>query len=293
MEKISGAGSGVVDVAYKAMNGEIRVMPWTDVDPLAVADGRPWREFPWYLGQRHYSGMYWSATEVKLVGYESLLELSRLLMADFDRSSKRIVSQPFQIKARIEGEGIVGSQRTWRNSQLCDVKMADPPQRLGAVRHRRGPRCAGGRSPCRARFRAATQRSRQAPSKLTPLREYATSACGKVGVAKLFSSSRSRQRCSDSGMRNRVRLGAAAPAVPVSPARIEAPVNAPFTNSTPSAKPVAQCALSGAVREGFRTSSRGLGQSRRFLVRGRCCAVGWRCRGPAGSAPRTSLRPAA
>jgi len=36
------------------------------------------------------------------VGYESLLELSRLLMADFDRSSKRIVSQPFQIKAVIE-----------------------------------------------------------------------------------------------------------------------------------------------------------------------------------------------
>jgi hypothetical protein len=48
--------------------------------------------------------MYWSATEAKLVGYESLLELSRLLMADFDRSSKRIVSQPFQIKAGIEGE---------------------------------------------------------------------------------------------------------------------------------------------------------------------------------------------
>ena len=38
------------------------------------------------------------------MGYESLLELSRLLMADFDHSSKRIVSQPFQIKAGIEGE---------------------------------------------------------------------------------------------------------------------------------------------------------------------------------------------
>jgi hypothetical protein len=104
MKEIIDADSDVVDVAYKATNGEIRVMPWTDVDPLAVADGRPWREFPWYLGQRHYSGMYWSATEAKLVGYESLLELSRLLMADFDRSSKRIVSQPFQIKAGIEGE---------------------------------------------------------------------------------------------------------------------------------------------------------------------------------------------
>ena len=67
MKEMTGADSDVVDVAYKAMNGEVRVMPWTDVDPLAVADGRPWREFPWYLGQRHYSGMYWSATEAKLV----------------------------------------------------------------------------------------------------------------------------------------------------------------------------------------------------------------------------------
>jgi hypothetical protein len=45
-------------------------MPWNDLDPLAVADGSPYREFPWYLGQRNYSGMYWCATEVKLVGYE-------------------------------------------------------------------------------------------------------------------------------------------------------------------------------------------------------------------------------
>jgi hypothetical protein len=35
--EIINADSDVVDVAYKAMNGEIRVMPWTDVDPLAVA----------------------------------------------------------------------------------------------------------------------------------------------------------------------------------------------------------------------------------------------------------------
>jgi len=103
MTKIDDAGSPVVDVAYKTAAGKTRVMPWNDLDPLAVADGSPYREFPWYLGQRNYSGMYWCATEVKLVGYESLLELSRLLMADFDRSAKRIVSQPFQIKASIDG----------------------------------------------------------------------------------------------------------------------------------------------------------------------------------------------
>ena len=104
MREKASARSGDVDVAYKTAAGEIRVMPWEDADPLAIADGRPWREFPWYLGQRNYSGMYWCATEARLVGYESLLELSRLLMADYHRASKRIVSQPFQIKAGIDGE---------------------------------------------------------------------------------------------------------------------------------------------------------------------------------------------
>jgi hypothetical protein len=46
-----------VDVAYKVVDGT-RTMPWNDVDPHAVADGLPWRRFPWYLGQRNYSGMY-------------------------------------------------------------------------------------------------------------------------------------------------------------------------------------------------------------------------------------------
>jgi hypothetical protein len=97
--------SGVLaEVAYKVPDGDIKLMPWSDVDPYAVAAGRPWRQFPWYVGQRNYSGMYWSATETGLVGYESLLELSRLILADFDRASKRIVSQPFHITARVGAE---------------------------------------------------------------------------------------------------------------------------------------------------------------------------------------------
>ena len=57
MTKIDDAVSPVVDVAYKTAAGKTRVMPWNDLDPLAVADGSPYREFPWYLGQRNYSGM--------------------------------------------------------------------------------------------------------------------------------------------------------------------------------------------------------------------------------------------
>ena len=104
MKRKTASGDEVVDVAYKALDGEIHSVAWADLDPNAVAEGRPWRQFPWYLGQRSYSGLYWCATESKHVGYESLLELSRLMMADFDSSSKHIVSQPFQIRSQLDGE---------------------------------------------------------------------------------------------------------------------------------------------------------------------------------------------
>ena len=64
----------------------------------------PWRTFRWYKGQRHYSGMYWSATMRDHVIYESRLELSRLIFADFDRAVHRILAQPFLLKAKAGGK---------------------------------------------------------------------------------------------------------------------------------------------------------------------------------------------
>jgi hypothetical protein len=78
----------------------------TDVDAQYISqtmmrDVLPWRTFRWYLGQRHYSGSYWASTESTHVIYESRLELSRLLMADFDPLVTRIVAQPFLMKAKV------------------------------------------------------------------------------------------------------------------------------------------------------------------------------------------------
>lgn len=61
----------------------------------------PWRTFRWHHGQRHFSGTYWSSTERDHVIYESRLELARLLFADFDPSVRRIVPQPFLLRARV------------------------------------------------------------------------------------------------------------------------------------------------------------------------------------------------
>ena len=88
---------------YKPANGEVVETSWAEADPVSIANGRPWRKFPWYLGQTNYSGVYWSATERRHVGYESRLELSRLLLGDFDPDVKRIASQPFQLKTRNDG----------------------------------------------------------------------------------------------------------------------------------------------------------------------------------------------
>lgn len=75
-----------------------------DADPDVLANAHPWREFRWRAGQKHYSGTYWSATEGRHVIYESRLELSRLLFADFDRSVRRICAQPFHLKRESAGE---------------------------------------------------------------------------------------------------------------------------------------------------------------------------------------------
>ncbi|WP_330239582.1 TnsA-like heteromeric transposase endonuclease subunit [Streptomyces sp. NBC_00525] len=64
----------------------------------------PWRTFRWHKGQKHYSGTYWSATMRDHVIYESRLELSRLLFADFDPAVRGIVAQPFFLKTVLEGK---------------------------------------------------------------------------------------------------------------------------------------------------------------------------------------------
>lgn len=92
-----------IEVSYRSSDGlPITVSP-SNLDAATVAAGQPWRTFPWYLGQRHYSGVYWAATNQDLVGYESRLERAHLMALDFDVSVRRISSQPFHIVVRDGG----------------------------------------------------------------------------------------------------------------------------------------------------------------------------------------------
>lgn len=67
--------------------------------PGDVAHGRPVRRFGSYARMGHYPG-WWSATMRDLVGYESLRERDRLMLADSDRDVVVVAGQPFGITGR-------------------------------------------------------------------------------------------------------------------------------------------------------------------------------------------------
>lgn len=63
----------------------------------------PWRTFRWRNGQKHHSGTHWSSTMRAHVVYESRLELTRLLYADFDQDVTAVFAQPFLLTATVDG----------------------------------------------------------------------------------------------------------------------------------------------------------------------------------------------
>ncbi|MGA5522901.1 TnsA-like heteromeric transposase endonuclease subunit [Streptomyces pseudogriseolus] len=105
-----GLGVGVMDIAavtvsFRRRSGEVvENQAWRTAPVALLKSAAPWRTFRWYKGQKHYSGIYWSATVRDHVIYESRLELARLLFADFDPAVRSIVAQPFLLKTEVDGK---------------------------------------------------------------------------------------------------------------------------------------------------------------------------------------------
>ncbi|WP_289020230.1 TnsA-like heteromeric transposase endonuclease subunit [uncultured Ornithinimicrobium sp.] len=70
---------------------------WREARAELIVEGLPVRIPPSYRGQGNYPGLFWSATNQRTLVYESLLELDRLWLADFDPTVVGIATQPFQI----------------------------------------------------------------------------------------------------------------------------------------------------------------------------------------------------
>src|ERR1700692_1316070 len=81
-------------LSIRMYDGEIVRVPAQRLSAALMADTKPLRTFRWYKGQPHYSGTYWSSTEGTHVIYESRLELSRLLLGDFDPGVNLLFSPP-------------------------------------------------------------------------------------------------------------------------------------------------------------------------------------------------------
>lgn len=105
-----------------------------DAVAAALSTAQPVRRVGSYAGQRHYSGLFWSATTGGHVPYESHLELDRLWLADFDPTVTWIAAQPMWLRGR---DGTVIRRhapdllltRADRSLEVVDVKPGDLARR--------------------------------------------------------------------------------------------------------------------------------------------------------------------
>jgi len=79
----------------------------TEAWPARFEDGLPVRQLRARKGQRHLSGLWWSATMGRHLGFESWLERDHAMLLDFDSAVVGIASQPFWLSWRDSGGGSV------------------------------------------------------------------------------------------------------------------------------------------------------------------------------------------
>ncbi|TGD36783.1 TnsA-like heteromeric transposase endonuclease subunit [Brevibacterium aurantiacum] len=94
------------------------------VDMTQLSRGLPVRSPRSYARQRHYPGLFWSATTGGHIPYESRLELDRLWVADFDPRVAWISGQPMWLSGR-DGNAI--------RRHVPDFLLTAPDGRLTVV----------------------------------------------------------------------------------------------------------------------------------------------------------------
>jgi hypothetical protein len=97
----------VFKVSYVAGDGAERQVPLAEAALVAFEQALPVRRFTAHRGQRHLSGLWWSATTGGHVGFESWLERDHLMALDFDPAVTGITSQPFWLRWTGSGGGRV------------------------------------------------------------------------------------------------------------------------------------------------------------------------------------------
>ncbi len=89
-------------IQWLTADGAEERLPLTEAWSGRFEDGLPVRRFRARKGQRHLSGLWWSATMGRHVGFESWLERDHAMLLDFDPAVVAIASQPFWLSWRGE-----------------------------------------------------------------------------------------------------------------------------------------------------------------------------------------------
>jgi hypothetical protein len=93
--RVSSAPVAGFEVGYLDADGAEHRVELASAWPVLFEDCRPARPFPHYKGQKHFPGLWWSATMAGHVGYESWLERDHLMWLDWDLLVVGIAAQPF------------------------------------------------------------------------------------------------------------------------------------------------------------------------------------------------------
>jgi len=135
-------------VSYRSADGAPQQVDLAAARTDDLAGAPPWRKFRWHRGQQHYSGFYWSATTGGHVVYESRLELSRLILADFDPATVNMSAQPFLLEhggrrhvpdfLLTDVDGVVSIVNVKPSERLEDPKVKDALRWAGDLFHTRG-----------------------------------------------------------------------------------------------------------------------------------------------------------
>lgn len=92
---VASSATGRFEVGYVTEDGAEHRVRLDEAWLVPLERALPVRRFGARKGQRHLSGLWWSATTGGHVGFESWLERDHLVALDFDRSVAGIASQPF------------------------------------------------------------------------------------------------------------------------------------------------------------------------------------------------------
>jgi hypothetical protein len=85
-------------VGYVSEDGVEHRVPLAGVWAVPFERAMPVRRFTARKGQRHLSGLWWSATTGAHVGFESWLERDHVMALDFDPTVVGVASQPFWLR---------------------------------------------------------------------------------------------------------------------------------------------------------------------------------------------------